>query len=350
MVNKIFLGLLLFVPLSIIAKALHATPILIFTISAIAIIPLAKYIGEATEELAAYSGPAVGGLLNATFGNATELIIGMLALQAGLIEVVKASLTGSIIANLLLVLGLAIFFGGYKNEDQTFSSIGAKAGASTLLLASVSLVIPAMFVITSPGVSSERVWHLSIIVAILMIIAYIGSLVFTLKTHRHLYMKDIAEVEDGRWTKKKSFLVLFTSTIIVAYISEILVSTIRPLVLTFGWTELFIGVVFIAIIGNVTEHISAITAAVKNKLDLSIQIAIGSSTQIVMFVAPVLVITSLFLSHPMNLIFQTFELVAIIFSVFIANSVIEDGKSHWYEGLQLLVTYAIIAVAFYIHP
>ncbi|MDB4984501.1 MAG: putative H+/Ca2+ exchanging protein [Patescibacteria group bacterium] len=349
--NKIFLGILLFVPIAIGAKLLGVSPIVVFILSALAIVPLAKYIGEATEELTVYTGPAVGGLLNATFGNATELIIAIFALRAGLTEVVKASLTGSIIGNLLLVLGMAILAGGWKREKQTFNIRGAKTSASTLLLAVIALVIPAVFLLTSPGIGHQTVETVSIIVSVCMIVAYVANLFFTLHTHKHWYSADVAEEShSGRWSKSRAIITLLVATIAVAFMSELLVGSIEPLVASLGWTELFVGVIFVAIIGNAAEHASAITVAIKNKMDLSLQVAVGSSTQIAMFVAPLLVLISLFFAKPMDLVFHTFELVVIIFSVLIANSIIEDGESHWFEGVQLLITYVIIAVAFFFHP
>ena len=349
MLQKFFLALLAFVPITFIAQYFGVPPIWTFALSALAIIPLAKFIGEATEELSVYTGPAVGGFLNATFGNATELIIGIFALQAGLVEVVKASITGSIIGNLLLVLGMAIFMGGMKREKQTFNPTAAKASGSTLLLAVIALVIPAVFLITSATPSVAVVEKLSIAVAIIMIGAYLASLFFSLYTHKHLYTEDVGKYE-AKWSISKSVIILLISTIAVAFMSEILVGSIEPLVVSFGWTELFIGVIFVAIIGNAAEHVSAITVAMKGKMDLALQISIGSATQIVMFVAPVLVLASLFFQTQMSLVFNTFELVAIIFSVFVVNSIIEDGESNWFEGIQLLMAYIIMAVAFYFHP
>jgi len=287
--------------------------------------------------------------LNATFGNATELIIGIFALQAGLVEVVKASITGSILGNLLLVLGSAIFFGGLRKEKQNFNPTAAKASASTLLLAVIALVIPAVFLLTSQTMTSGIIEELSIMVSIVMIGVYFASLFFSLYTHKHLYSKDVGQAE-ANWSIKKSIFILLISTVAVAFMSELLVGSIEPLVASFGWTELFIGVIFVAIIGNAAEHTSAITVAIKGKMDLSLQVAIGSATQIVMLVAPVLVLISLLFSTQMSLIFNTFELVAIIFSVFVVNSIIEDGESNWFEGLQLLMAYVIMAVAFYFHP
>ena len=349
MIDKILTFLLIFIPVTVAAEIMHASPLIMFVLSALAIIPLAKFIGEATEELTVYTGPALGGFLNATFGNATELIIGIFALQAGLIEVVKASITGSILGNLLLVLGSAIFFGGLKREKQTFNATAAKASASTLLLAVVALVIPAVFLQTSNIPTFAVVEKLSIVVSIIMIVVYLASLFFSLYTHKHLYTEEVGKYE-AKWSISKSIFILLLSTVAVAFMSETLVGSIEPLVASFGWTELFIGVVFVAIIGNAAEHFSAITVAIKGKMDLALQISIGSATQIVMLVAPILVLISLFFQSQMNLVFNTFELVSIIFSVFVVNSIIEDGESNWFEGLQLLLAYFIMAVAFYFHP
>ncbi|MBI5420827.1 MAG: calcium/proton exchanger [Parcubacteria group bacterium] len=349
MLNKIFFGLLLFVPLTAVIHYLHVSPILVFFISALAIIPLAKFIGEATEELSVHVGSALGGLLNATFGNATELIISIFAMKAGLLEVVKASITGSIIGNLLLVLGMAIFFGGLTFKKQKVNRTASLASASTLLLAVIALIIPAIFLQTAPEVGNKIIENLSIAVAILMIGVYIASLFFILKTHKHLYTEEVGKFKPN-WSIQKSAFVLLTATLAVAWMSEILVGSIEPLVKSLGWSELFIGVIFVAIIGNAAEHTSAITMAIKNKMDLALQISIGSATQIVMFVMPLLVLISLMFKTQMNLVFNTFELVVILLSVMIANLVIEDGETNWFEGLQLLVAYAIIAVAFFFHP
>ena len=347
--DKMFSLLLLFVPAAIIADLLGVSPILNFFLAAIAIIPLARFIGEATEELSVYTGPAWGGLLNATFGNATELIIGILAIRSGLIEVVKASITGSIIGNLLLVSGAAIFAGGMTYKKQTFNKTGASASASTLLLAVIALVMPAIFLQTSPMAGTVVIEELSIFVAILMLIVYFASLIFMLHTHKHLYTEEVAEYEP-KWSKQKSIIILLVATLAVSLVSEILVGAVEPIVAQLGWTELFIGVIFIAIIGNAAEHTSAILVARKNRMDLALQIAIGSATQIAMFVAPVLVLISLLFSKNMSLVFGQFELISIVLSVLILNTVVEDGESNWLEGLQLLIAYAIIAVAFFFHP
>ena len=349
MLEKIFLSMLVFIPITIIGHFLNLSPSILFFLSALAIVPLAKYIGEATEELATYTGPAVGGLLNATFGNATELIISIFALQAGLIEVVKASITGSIIGNLLLVLGMSMFVGGWGREKQKFNKAASMAGGATLLLAVIALVIPAIFALTAPQIGGQIIEELSISVSVFMIVLYIASIFFTLVTHKHLYASDVGETE-ANWSKTKSIVILILATIGVAWMSEILVGSIEPIVASLGWTQLFIGVVVVAVIGNAAEHTSAIMMAMKNKMDLALQVSVGSATQIVMFVAPLLVMISLFFAKPMSLIFNTFELVSIVASVFIVNFVVEDGESNWLEGLQLMMAYAIIAVAFFFHP
>lgn len=341
--------LLLFVPLSLFAEYMHSSPIAIFTLASLAIIPLAKFIGESTEEISARTGPALGGLLNATFGNATELIISIFSLQAGLTEMVKASITGSIIGNLLLILGMAFFFGGLGKDEQEFNTTAARASASTLLLATAAIVMPAVFVLTSENLSSATTETLSIAVSVIMAVSYIASLLFSLYTHKHLYTADTAECS-AKWSVKKSITVLLASTVAVAIMSEILVGSIEPLAQSLGWTELFIGMIFVAIIGNAAEHVSAITIAIRGRMDLALQIAIGSTTQIAMFVVPVLVFTSYFFETPMNLIFTTFELAAIVSAVLMVKSIIEDGKSNWFEGLQLLGTYGIMIVVSFLHP
>ncbi|AKB44680.1 calcium/proton exchanger [Methanosarcina vacuolata Z-761] len=262
---------------------------------------------------------------------------------------VKASITGSIIGNLLLILGMAFLFGGLGKDEQEFNTTAAKTSASTLFLATTAIVMPAVFVLTSENPSDTIVETLSIAVSVIMAVSYLASLLFSLHTHKHLYTVDTAEYV-ARWSVKKSIVVLFASTVTVAVISEILVGSIEPLAENLGWTELFIGMIFIAIIGNAAEHVSAVTIAIKNRMDLALQIAIGSTTQIAMFVVPVLVFTSYFFENPMNLIFTTFELAAIVSAVLMVKSIIEDGKSNWFEGLQLLGTYGIMAVVSFLHP
>jgi len=343
--QKIFKLLLLLIPVVFIAEWLKLPPTLIFFLSSAAIIPLAKFIGEATEELSIHTGPALGGILNSTFGNATEFIIGIFALRAGLLEVVKASLTGSILGNLLLVLGMAMIAGGAYYKKQKFNKTAVVASGATLLLAVIALVIPAIFLQTSRQ-GTAVVENLSLTVSVLMITGYVASLFFALYTHKHLYIEEVGKLEPN-WSVKKSILVLVFTTIAVSFMSEVLVGTVEPIVAKFGWTELFVGVIFVAIIGNAAEHASAIVMAVKNRMDLSLQVSIGSATQIAMFVAPLLVLLSWAMGNPMNLVFNAFELIAIVLAVLIVNFVIEDGESNWLEGIQLLMAYGIIAVGFF---
>jgi Ca2+:H+ antiporter len=348
----VFFWLLLFVPIAALADFFHASATAIFFLSALAIIPLAKYIGQATEELAAKTSTAWGGLLNVTFGNATELIIGIFALHAGLIEVVKASITGSIIGNLLLVLGTAMVAGGATRKKQTFNRAGAVAGGSTLFLGVAALIIPAVLLMAAPSTNGVAIEHLSVLVAVCVIALYLASLSFSLFTHKHLYAGEVGKVEEveDNWSAAKSIWILLGATLAVAWMSDMLVGTINTMGRSMGWTDLFIGVVIVAIVGNAAEHASAITMAMKNKMDLALQIAIGSATQMAMFVAPVFVFVSMLFRNQMTLIFDTFELVSILLSVMIVNLVIADGESNWLEGAQLLAAYAIMAIAFFIHP
>lgn len=348
--DKFFRGLLVFIPVTIIAYLAGVSPIVIFFLSTIAIMPLARFIGEATEQISVHTGPAIGGLLNVTFGNCIELMIGIFALSAGLTEVVKASITGSIIGNLLFVLGTAMLAGGLHRKKQVFNRTGAMALSATLLLAVVALVMPAVFVQTSGDTGAAIIEELSIFVSGAMLLVYFAGLIFSLHTHKHLYTEEVGKVEDAKWSKRVSIAVLFFSTASAGLMSELLVSSIEPVVLQLGWTELFVGVIFIAIVANAVEHTSAITLAIKNRMDLALQVSIGSATQIVMFVAPILVLVSLLFEKQMSLVFNLFELVAIVLSVLIVNLVVEDGESTWLEGLQLLMAYVIMAICFFFHP
>lgn len=346
--DKVFYGLLLFVPLAVAGDYLHAPTLAVFVCAAIAIVPLAKIIGEATEELTTYTGVAFGGFLNALFGNAPEFTIAFFALQAGLIDIVKASLTGSILSNLLLGLGLAVFFGGVRHKHQTFNATAAKTSGSTLLLAVSALIIPAIFIALTGVSDASTVQILSIIVSVLLIIAYIASLFFSLWTHQHLYATQAAEYIP-HWSKWKSICILAITTLSIAWISDVLVDTIQPVVALAGWSNIFIGIVVFSIIGNVAEFASAIRVALKDNMDLAFQVAIGSATQVAMFVAPALMLVSLFLPQPMTLIFDTFELVALILAVLIVDTIVEDGESNWFEGLLLIIAYAIMAATFFFY-
>jgi Ca2+:H+ antiporter len=347
--DNLFIVLLAFVPAAIGAEYLSLSPVAVFFLSAIAIVPLSRFIGQSTEELATTTTPVIGGLLNATFGNAAELIIGVFALKAGLIEVVKASITGSIIGNLLLVLGFAMFLGGWSRDKQTFNKTGILAQSSTLFLATIALIVPAIFFQTAEASGPSAVEGLSILVSLVLIVMYGASLLFSLHTHRHLYLEKVGRLEP-RWSTWRAVATLLIATLAVGWVSDILVDSITPLAASLGWSQLFIGVIFVAIVGNAAEHFSAVLVARKGRMDLALQISIGSATQIVLVAAPVLVLLAIPLGQPMNLIFETFELVAMVLAVLIVNFVVQDGESNWLEGLQLLAAYALMAIAVYLHP
>ncbi len=346
--------LLVFIPVAVLGRILHWPALTIFVLSGLAIVPLAKWMGTATEELSVHVGPGLGGLLNATFGNATELIIAIFALRAGLVDVVKASITGSIIGNLLFVLGLSLFLGGLKREKQNFNPTAASTGASQLTLAVIGLIIPAAFYFTLRETDTARrdflEQELSLVVAGLLILSYVLGLIFSLRTHKHLYSGEDEEAMHGAaWTVRSGVIVLVAATLGVAVMSETLVASLEEAVHVLGWSELFVGVILIPVIGNAAEHLTAVTVAMKNKMDLSLGIAIGSSTQIALLVAPALVFISLLFSERMNLLFAPFELVVIGLAVLIVNLISNDGESNWYEGVQLLLAYAIAAIAFFFH-
>jgi Ca2+:H+ antiporter len=331
---------------------------LVFGAAALGIIPTAALMGRATEELAARSGPGIGGLLNVTFGNAPELIIALFALQQGLQEVVKASIVGSIIGNILLVLGAAMFFGGLGRDKQTFSRTTASIQTTMLLLAGAALVMPAIFELVEgqglPAPSAETVnygstvEHLSLAVAIVLIATYVAGLFFSLKTHRDIFNPEYEDEGTWGWSTRKSVLALAGAGVLVGLMSEVLVGSIEEASHAVGLSEFFIGVIVVAIVGNAAEHWVAVLVAMKNKMDLAVNIAIGSSAQVALFVAPVLVLASFFLGpHPLALVFNGFELGAILFAILIANYVTQDGESTWFEGVQLLAVYAVFGLAFY---
>jgi Ca2+:H+ antiporter len=347
--------LLVFVPVSIVLELTHANPVWVFIMSALAIIPLAGLMGKATEHLAARAGAGVGGLLNATFGNAAELIIALIALRAGLYDVVKASITGSIIGNVLLVLGLSVLVGGLKYERQTFNRTAASMGAALLALSAIGLVVPAIFHFIVRGQPVTHEQELSLEIAIVLFVTYLLSLVFALRTHKHLYASERSHEGDEAlgtvgWSKAKSLLVLLVATALVALVSEFLVGAVEHTAEAWGMTEVFVGVILVAIIGNAAEHSTAVLVAAKNQMDLAMNIAIGSSIQVALFVAPVLVFVSHLFGQPMDLIFTTFEVVSVAVTVGIVNLIAQDGESNWMEGVQLLAVYVILALAFYFLP
>ncbi len=346
--------MLVFVPISIVLEISHADPVMIFAASALGIIPLAGLMGKATEFLSEKLGAGLGGLLNATFGNAAELIIALMALHAGLYDVVKASITGSITGNILLVLGLSITVGGMKYHQQTFNRTAASNGSTLLVLSVIGLVVPAIFHTIVKGSANAHEQELSLEIASVLFVTYVLSLFFTLRTHKHLYAGDAVHEEElheePHWSTRTSVLVLLVATAFVALMSEFLVGAVEHTAKVFGMTDVFIGVILVAIIGNAAEHSTAVLMARKNQMDLAMNIAIGSSIQIALFVAPVLVFASYFFGQPMDLIFTTFEVLAIAVSVGIVSLISIDGESNWMEGIQLLAVYVILGMAFYFLP
>lgn len=348
--DKIFgITVLISLPLSVVGSLMHWPTLMMFGIYCITIIALSSYMGRATESLAIITGPRIGGLLNATFGNAVELIISIFALQAGLIEVVLASLTGSVLGNLLLVAGLSFFLGGIKFKRQTFNEHDARHNSALLMFAViVAFVIPEIF---SMGMNESKTLSLSVGISVIMIALYLAALFFKLVTHRGVYAGEAEETEhheEPEWTKGQAIAVLLLATLAVAYVSENLVHTFEVVGESFGWSELFIGVIIVAIVGNAAEHASAILMAMKNKMDVAVEIAVGSTLQIAMFVAPVLVLLSLLFSEPMPLVFTIPELVAMITAVFLAVIISNDGETNWFEGLTLLAAYFIMGIGFYL--
>ena len=346
---KILKFMLLFVPISFIGKFLNFSPTIMFILAALSIIPLAGIMGEGTEEISSYTGPKIGGFLNATFGNATELIISFFALKSGLFEVVKSSIAGSIIGNILLVLGASMFIGGLKHKTQNFNINVVETTSSMLLFSLIGLCVPAFFTHTiNPNLLNTRYEGLSLVVAIVMFILYILSLIFSFFTHKDLYATTTEEEgHESKGSLKKSIAILIIATVIITIESEFLVGGIEYITSKLGLSEFFVGIILIPIIGNAAEHSTAITMALKNKMDVAIEIALGSSLQIILFVAPVLIFLSL-LFTPMSIIFNPFELVSLIASVIIANKVASDGQSNWLEGAQLMAVYFIIAAGFFI--
>lgn len=347
--------LLVFVPVTLFLEfvmGLHGTPI--FVTASLAIIPLAGLMGRATEQLAHHVGAGLGGLLNATFGNAAELIIAGFALHAGLHDVVKASITGSIIGNVLLVFGLATLIGGLKFPVQKFNRTAASLGGTMLVLSAIGLVIPAIFHAVA-DVPPSTEFTLSRDIAIVLMASYALMLVFSLRTHPHLYMGDTAtpeEVGDTHHPSARAALVLLlASAAAVGVMAEMLVGAIEPAAEQFGMSEVFVGVILVAIVGNAAEHSTAILVAVKNKMDLSVNIAVGSSIQIALFAAPLLVFMSYVIGPaPMDLVFTPFEVVAVGLSVGIIALITHDGESHWMEGVQLLAVYVMLGMGFWFLP
>ena len=353
-----------FIPAAIVFELTHASAGVVFFAAALGVIPTAALMGRATEEVAARSGPGIGGFLNVTFGNAPELIIALFALEAGLHEVVKASIIGSILGNILLVMGAAMLAGGLTGgrKVQRFDRTAAGAQSTMLLLAAAALVMPAIFELANgtglPGIDQERVTYddtvedLSLAVAIVLLATYVGGLIFSLRTHKVLFNphsgEDEAHDDTWGWSVRTSVIALAVAGIAVGGMSEILVGSIEAASESVGLSEFFIGVIVVAIVGNAAEHWVAVLVAVKNKMDLAVNIAIGSSAQIALFVAPVLVILSFLIGPgPMPLVFNGFEIAAVVLAILVAQQVTHEGESNWFEGLQLLALYVILGLTFY---
>jgi Ca2+:H+ antiporter len=351
MMNRILMLLLLAAPAALVARATGGSPVLVFILSAVGLIPLADLIGEATEELAAYTGPRLGGLLNATLGNAAELIITIFAINAGLLDLVKASITGSILGNLLLVLGLALLAGGFRNGTQFFDRRQAGLNATLLILAVVALAIPSLFDVAVAEVPDSELLF-SEGVAIILIVVYVLTLVygFTAKSVDNVVTREAAPEHAARWSLQFSIIVLIAATVGTAVVSETLVGAVEPVTVALGLSEFFLGIIIIPLVGNVAEHLAAVTVAIKNKMELSLAIALGSSIQVALLVAPLLVFISLLMGQRLLLVFTSFELVALFGASVIAAFIAQDGESNWLEGAMLLAVYLIIGLAFFFLP
>lgn len=342
--------LLVFVPIAVLLRLSDSDPVAIFVSSALAIVPLAALMGTSTEEIAVRTGPQIGGLLNATLGNAAELIITIFALREGLLELVRASIIGSILGNLLLVMGLALLLGGLKNGLQVFDRRSAMMSATLLILAFMALAIPSLFDVTFVELKAfESELLLSEGIALILILLYAGNIIYSLTSHEGTG----AAVEihhEPQWSMPMAVGVLAAATIGIVFMSEFLVTTVEPVVEELGWSELFVGVIIVPIIGNVAEHLVAVQQALKNRIELAMTIALGSSLQIALFVAPVLVFISLLFEDKLILAFTIPEVVALAAASYVGSLVAQDGETNWFEGLMLLGVYLIIALAFFLLP
>jgi Ca2+:H+ antiporter len=346
-VSKLYV-MLVFVPLAIAAELLHASAVVVFGLSALGVVPLAGLIGEATEELAAHTGPRLGGLLNATLGNAAELIIAIFAIRAGLLDLVKASVAGSILGNILLVLGLSILTGGLKNGTQRFDRSQAGLNATMLILAVIAITVPSLF---SEAIEPDHtsVEQLSIADAVVMILVYTLGLLYTFTTGRAEPLAH-GPAHESRYGVRAALIILAAATVGIAWLSEILVGSVEEVTHVLGWSEFFVGIIIVPLVGNVAEHLVAVQVAIKDRMELSLAISVGSSLQVALFVAPLLVFISLLLGNPMDLVFNQFEIVALAAAALIAAFVSLDGESVWLEGAMLLVVYVILAIGFFFLP
>jgi len=348
--------LLVFAPIAIVLNLVGADHLILFAMAIIGLIPLAKLIGDSTEHLATHYGATLGSLLNVTFGNAAEIIISVVAINAGLIELVKASITGSILGNIMLIFGLSLIAGGVKHKEQIFNRENAGLQSSLIFLAIIGLAIPTILSTTVLKpidlVNQLKLQILSDVLAIVLICVYVAGILFTFFTHKHLFVApggadEVLEMNHNRWSKRKSFLILGASMVGVVAVSEILVGSVEETSKQFGFGELFVGAIIVGIVGNAAEHSSAILLARKGKIDLSIGIAAGSGTQIALFVVPILVMVGIILGQPFTLEFTLYELATLFLAAIIMNLIAHDGKSNWFEGIMLTAVYLIIAIGFY---
>jgi Ca2+:H+ antiporter len=345
--------LLLLIPLAAVLQARGAAPAWTLAASALAMVPLAGLIGESTEALAFHTGPRIGGLLNATLGNAAELIISVVAIREGLLELVKASITGSILGNLLFVLGMSMFLGGLRHRGQTFDRHKAASDSILLVLAVTALAIPSFFSQASAGIHNPTaIEALSLGVAGLMLLLYILGLVYSFRTHASPLSRPSADpaVHAKGWGIQTALALLVPTTIGVVWMSEILVGQVEPVVASLGVSEFFLGVILVPLVGNIAEHLVAVSVALKNQMTLSVEIAVGSSLQVALFVVPFLVFVSLAMGHPLSLVFNSFEVIALIGGVLITAFVASDGESNWLEGAELVALYLMTALAFFFLP
>jgi Ca2+:H+ antiporter len=342
-----------FAPIAVAANFLHAGAVPLFLCSALAVIPLAAFIGEATGHLSRHLGPSRGALINATFGNLAEMIIAGFAVRAGLLEVVKASLTGSILGNLLFVGGLSMLVGGWKRESQKFNQLSSEASAGQMVVAVAALLLPAVFFQTGGGEAHPELMHeVSVGTAVILLITYMCGLLFTFRTHQHLLSAGghDADDEEEAWPMKRAVVMLLTASVAMAFVAEGLVHAVEEVGQRWGLNEIFLGVVVLAMIGNAAENSAAVRFAHRNRMDLAINIVTQASVQIALFVTPVLVLLSFPLGHPLDLHFSTFEILAVSLAVAIVAYLVLNGESNWFEGVQLLALYTMIAVAIYFLP
>ena len=352
--NKKIYWLLILVPITLVVRyTLPASQTLIFALSAASMVPLARLLSDATENLAERLGPTLGGLLNVTFGNAGELVIGFFALRAGLHTVVKASISGSILVNLLLTLGISMLAAGMRKKTLTFNPLSARTQATMLLLAAVSLIFPAAYHFLAGPTGARREADLSLEFAVILLITYGLSLLFTLRTHRHLLSVSIHEElhDPERWTAARAYTMLAVSAVAIGWMGEVLVGSIEVAAKTLGMTDLFVGIVILSIAGNAAESTSAVRAALQGRMDLSVGIGAGSSIQIALFVAPCLILLSHFVGPgPMDLVFTPVEVLALVLAIAVTTQIAGDGESNWLEGVQLIAVYIMLAVIFFYLP